>query len=409
MTMIESDILVAGGGIAGLTAAARLAADGHRVLCADPKPAADGPDAEDGADRRTTAFLMPSVETFRRAGAWATMQADAIALAEMRIVSATGGSGIASGPAPVPRAEAAFPSREISPAPFGYNVANMAARRALSAALRTAPNGQLESGVGVERVTLRRDDAVARLSDGRQVRARLVVAADGRDSRLRDAAGIPIRRWHHGQKALVLTVQHDAPHRHISTEFHRPGGPLVLVPLPDIDGRPASSVVWVNASARADALMALDDASLATALTAETMGREGPLTIAGRRALWPVISQIATRLHAERLALVGEPAHVVPPTGAQGANLGVADAEALAGIVADRVAAGEDIGGSDALAAYTRARLADTALRVGGTDLLNRLAKTEMAPVIGLRSLGVGAVARVPALRRALMRVGLGG
>ncbi|MEM6973398.1 MAG: FAD-dependent oxidoreductase [Pseudomonadota bacterium] len=410
MDKLETDVLVAGGGIAGLSVAARLAAAGHRVLCADPKPEASDPAAEASADRRTTAFLMPSMESFRRAGAWPRMAPEATPLAEMRIVSAEGGSGMAAGAAPVTRAEAGFAARELgSDTPFGFNIRNMIARAALAEALQDSPHGQLASGVSVERVIPRRDDAVARLSDGRRVNARLVIAADGRDSQLRDAAGIPVRRWAHPQKALVLTITHPEPHDGVSTEFHRPGGPLVLVPLPNIGGQPASSVVWVNSPERADTLMAMEDGALSAALTAETMGRFGALTLAGKRAVWPVISQIALRLDGERLALVGEPAHVVPPTGAQGANLSIADGEALASLVAERAAAGGDIGAPDLLSAYSRARMPDIALRVGGTELLNRIAHTANAPLIGLRSLGVGAIARVPALRRALMRTGLGG
>ncbi|MEO1470528.1 MAG: FAD-dependent monooxygenase [Pseudomonadota bacterium] len=405
--MDEIDILVAGGGIAGLAAGARLAADGHAVLVADPKPAAGG-GGDVPADRRTTAFLTPALETFRHAGARAAMDPHATPLWAMRIVSAEGGSGTAAGPGPAARAEASFQAREIGERPFGYNLSNMAARAALETALVASPRGALANGVAVERVLARRHDTVARLSDGRQVRARLVVAADGRDSRLRDGAGIAVRRWSYGQHAIVTTVTHEAPHGGVSTEIHRPGGPLVLVPLGDIDGRPASSVVWLNRSARAAALAAMDDTDLAAALTAESIGVMGPLTLAGPRAVWPIVSQLAARMSADRLALVGEPAHVVPPTGAQGANLSVADAECLAGLVNAARTRGEDIGGRALLARYHARRWPAVAARVGGIDALNRLVDTSAAPLAALRTLGTRAAGSLPPLRRALMQAGLG-
>ncbi|MEM6489802.1 MAG: FAD-dependent monooxygenase, partial [Pseudomonadota bacterium] len=232
---------------------------------------------------------------------------------------------------------------------------------------------------------------------------------DGRDSPLVRAARIPVRRWQYGQRALVFPVTHADPHANLSTEFHRPGGPLVLVPLPDIEGRPASSVVWLNRTPRAHALAAMDDGDLAAALTAETMGRFGPLTVAGPRAEWPIVSQLAARLTAERLALVGEPAHVVPPTGAQGANLSVADAETLTEVLAAARAAGEDIGSPAVLARYQRRRWPEIAARVAGIDTLNRAVDSASPAVIAARSLGIDLMDRIAPLRRLTMRAGLGG
>ena len=162
------------------------------------------------------------------------------------------------------------------------------------------------------------------------VAAKLVVAADGRDSTLRRLAGIGCRRWGYGQKALVFAVTHPDPHGGVSTEIHRTGGPLTLVPMPDHDGRPCSSVVWMVPGPRANALAALDDAGLGAELTAETMGLFGPLRIVSPRAVWPIVAQLAHRLVAQRLALIAEAAHVVPPIGAQGLNMSLADIETLA-------------------------------------------------------------------------------
>jgi 2-octaprenyl-6-methoxyphenol hydroxylase len=189
MEKIRSDILIAGGGVAGLAAAARLGGIGLTVCVVDPAPAETGA----GDDRRTTAFLQPAVETLERASAWAAMAAGAAPLATMRLVDA-------GGRVREPRETADFTAREVQDRPFGYNVANSAARAALLARLAEMPSVDLRRGIAVTGLLTRTTEAVARLSDGAQVHASLAVAADGRDSTLRQAAGIPARRWHYGRR-----------------------------------------------------------------------------------------------------------------------------------------------------------------------------------------------------------------
>ncbi|MEO0426969.1 MAG: FAD-dependent oxidoreductase [Pseudomonadota bacterium] len=399
MNMIETDILVAGGGIAGLTAAARLASEGLDVTCVDPRPAGGG--EGHAADERTTAFLMPAIETFRHAGAYAAMQRVAEPLWTMRIVNVSGS------PLRV-RSEGRFEARELGEAPFGYNIPNEVARKALAAVLERGERARFIGGTGVAAATRQGAGVTALLSDGTRVTARLLVAADGRDSPLAKSAGIAARRWRHDQRALVLTVSHAEPHEGVSTEMHRPGGPLVLVPLPDRDGRHRSAVVWLDTPTRMDRLLSLDDAALGTELTADTLGLFGPLTLEGPRASWPIVSQLALRFHARRMALVGEPAHVVPPTGAQGANMGVADAEALARLVAEAKEQGRDIGADSLLARYSRTRLPEVTARVLGVSALNGVVRSPLAPVQALRRLGLGATTGLAPVRRFVMRAGMG-
>ncbi|MCH8952875.1 MAG: FAD-dependent monooxygenase, partial [Proteobacteria bacterium] len=201
---------------------------------------------------------------------------------------------------------------------------------------------------------------------------------------------------------------HPRPHDGVSTEIHRSGGPLTLVPMPDRDGCPCCSVVWMAPGPRATDLHALDDAALGAELTAETMGLFGPLEITGRRALWPIIGQIAARLDAQRLALVAEAAHVVAPIGAQGLNLSLADIETLARLVEDARAADRDIGAPGLLAAYQRRRYPEMAARVAAIDLLNRAARAEAQPLRDLRRAGLKAIHDIRPLRRLAMRWGLG-
>jgi 2-octaprenyl-6-methoxyphenol hydroxylase len=392
--MEQTDILVAGGGIAGLSAAARLGAEGRSVVLVDPAPA----EAGEGQDLRTTAFLQPAAATLTRAGAWAAMQAAGAELRTMRIVDA-------GGRVRRPRTTADFTGAETGHGLFGWNVPNRAARRALLDRLAEMPNVRLRQGAAVERYLARLDAALVRLSDGGSVATKLVVAADGRDSTLRRLAGIRHRRWSYGQKALVFTVTHPDPHGGVSTEIHRTGGPLTLVPMPDLDGRPSSSVVWMVPDPRAAALAAMDDAALGAEITADTMGLFGPLRVASPRAVWPIIGQVALRLAAPRLALIAEAAHVVPPIGAQGLNMSLADIEALA----QTAGTAPDPGAREALARYERRQMPAILGRVAGVDMLNRAARAEAQGLRDLRALGLGAIDRIGPLRRLAIRAGMGG
>jgi 2-octaprenyl-6-methoxyphenol hydroxylase len=395
MEIIETEILIAGGGIAGLTATARLAAAGFQVTCVDPAPAGGY-----GTDQRTTAFLEPAVATLERAGVWAAMAPGAAPLWTMRLVDA-------GGQAREVRETADFEAVEMMDRPFGWNVSNIAIRTALLAQLAELPNARLIDGQTVSGLVTRSAEALARLSGGGQIRARLVLAADGRDSGLRTQAGIAARRWHYGQKGLVFAVTHPHPHNGVSTEIHRTGGPLTLVPMPDRDGRPCSSVVWMIPGPRGVALNALDDAALGAELTAETMGLFGQLEVTGPRALWPIIGQIAARLTGQRLALVAEAAHVIPPIGAQGLNMSLADIETIARLAEEARAAGRDIGGPELLAAYRRS-YPEMAARVAGIDLLNRAAQAGEQPLRDLRRAGLKAIHGIRPLRQLAMRLGLG-
>ncbi len=401
---VNAQILVAGGGLAGRAAALRLAASGARVALADPDaatddtppPRADGRPA--GRDLRTTAVLQPSIATLSRAGAWGRIAPLAEPLWTMRLVDA-------GGRVRTPRETADFEARSLMDRPFGYNVPNAAAREAMAARIAEEPRITRIAAAVTDLVT-RSTEVQARLGDGSVVRARLLVAADGRESAVRRLAGIGIRRWSYAQRALVFCVSHPEPHRGISTEIHRTGGPCTLVPMPDLEDRPASSVVWMMPAARARALETLDDAALGAALTAETMGLMGPLRVEGPRAAWPIIGQIATRLRANRVAIAAEAAHVIPPIGAQGLNMSLADVECLARLVED---GGHGDPGSEALlSAYERRRLPEVAARVAGVDLLNRFAETEWQPLRDLRYAGLAAIHRIGPLRRAAMRFGLG-
>ncbi|MCA8880855.1 MAG: UbiH/UbiF family hydroxylase [Rhodobacteraceae bacterium] len=390
------DIVVAGGGIAGMAAAAAFGGLGLRTLCIDPEAPVTDRDAA-GADLRTTAFLQPSRDFLDRIGLWPRLAPHASALQVMRIVDA-------GGPTPSPRTIRDFDAAEIGSLPFGWNLPNWLLRREFVAALADLPAVTHRCGVAASGLLSRTGAAQLRLSDGSGVEARLVVAADGRNSTLRRAAGIGVSTARYAQKALAFAVTHPEPHRNVSTEVHRSGGPFTLVPLPDRDGLPCSAVVWMEHGPEAERLMALDPAAFSAAATHRSGGVQGPLTLTGGRRLWPIISQVAHRFTAERLALVAEAAHVVPPIGAQGLNMSLADIRTLT----DLIDGAADPGAPTLLDAYARARRAEVLTRIAGIDLLNRASMLEPRPLRDLRRAGLTVLSGVAPLRRGLMRLGLG-
>jgi len=395
MRRIEADVLVAGGGVAGLTAAAALASAGLRVICVDPVPPVTSAEAE-GSDLRSTAFLLPALDLLDRAGLRARLAPHAAELKVMRLADAGGAEGVI-------RETVDFVAEEVGAAAFGWNVPNWLLRREMVARLAELPDAELRPGVRVERVTPRTDATLVALSDGTQARVALVIAADGRDSAVREGLGIGARRWGYGQKALAFTVAHERPHEGVSTEIHRSGGPFTLVPLPDRDGAPHSAVIWMEAGPRAAALAAMDDAAFARALQRRSCDVLGALRPAGPRRLWPIIAQVAGRLDGPRAALIAEAAHVVPPIGAQGLNMSLADIAALL----DLAQAG-GVGAPDLPGRYHRRRYGDMLLHVAGIDALNRAAIAGARPLRDLRLAGLRAVAGIAPVRRAAMRLGLG-
>jgi len=389
--MIETDILVIGGGLAGLALTTRLAAEGLDVLCVDAGAAPSSDTA--GRDQRTTAILMPGIDTLRRGGAWEAIEPDAQPLHGMKIVDC-GGAGR------IPRDEALFDAAETGNEAFGWNVQNGLARLALAARIGAAESARLMCDTRIEHWIARQDRVLATLSDGTRVSARLLVGADGRGSVVREKSGIGLRAWGYAQKALAARVDHTRPHEGISIEMHHVGGPLTFAPL----AGNRSGLVWMNPDTEADRLAALDDAAFIDELNTRSHGVYGEITAAAPRALWPARTQVATALTATRTVLVAEAAHAFPPIGAQGFNLSLRDVETLASLCAGA----DDPGHPRTLSAYARQRTPDILARTAGVDLLNRSVRSGLQPVRDLRRAGLSILGRTPPLRRLAMKIGMG-
>lgn len=394
MTLRSTDILISGGGIAGMIAAAAFGNAGHSVICIDPAPPI-GDETQGGADLRSTAFLTPSIQMLRAAGLWSTLAPHATALQIMRIVDAGGAQ-------PQARLTREFNAAEISDDPFGWNLPNWLLKREISQRLATLPNVQFLPGLGTVGVLPQNDHALVTLSDDSRVRAALVVAADGRHSAVRQALGIGVRTMRYGQKALAFSVTHERPHDNISTEIHRSGGPFTLVPLPDRDGKPCSGVVWMERGSETARLRALPPDDFIQELNRRSVGVLGQLTPVTRLSEWPIISQIADSFTGPRTALIAEAAHVVPPIGAQGLNMSLADLASLVSLSAN------DPGSAASLAAYARRRRPEALARVLGIDALNRASMAAPRPLRDLRAAALGGLYAIAPVRRVLMRAGLG-
>lgn len=380
------DVAIVGGGPAGLAAAIAVAETGSRtVLVARRTPY---------ADNRTTALLGGSVDFLDGLGVWQRCAGNAAALKTMRLVDDTGRL--------IRAPEVKFVSDEIGLDTFGYNIEN----RELVAAME-ARAAELTNLTRIEDDAASVQPGEAQVAivtaQGQTVLARLAVGADGRQSMCRDAAGITANRRPLDQVAITFNVAHTRPHRNVSTEFHTPHGPCVFVPLPG----DRSSVVWINKPAEADRLSALSDDALAAAIEKQSHSILGRLTVEPGRYRFPLGIGGPRELAKNRVVLVGDAAHVVPPIGAQGLNLGLRDASDLAEVVRDAGIAGEDIGAPDVIARYARKRRSDIASRTFAIDMANRSLLNDLLPFQVIRAAGMHAMGAIGPLRRLAMREGL--
>ncbi len=390
-----TDILISGGGVAGLTAAAAFGSAGFSVTCVEPAAPVTEATAP-GADLRTTAFLTPSIAVLQTADLWDRLKPQAAALQIMRIVDAGGSVN-------EPRQIKDFDAAELSDQPFGYNLPNWLLRRELLVRMTELPNVTFLPGLATTGLLTRDDSAIVTLSDGRQIETQLVIAADGRNSTMRSAAGIGVKTFRYGQKAMTFAVTHLVPHDNVSTEIHRSGGPFTLVPLPDINGKPASAVVWMERGPEALRLAALPDAAFEGEINQRSCLILGPLTLASKRLIWPMIAQLADRMSDHRVALMAEAAHVVPPIGAQGLNMSLADLATLLDLARDM-----PLGSDRMLQAYHQRRHPEVTVRVLGIDALNRASMAEAPLLRNLRAAGLNALHSLAPIRRTLMKAGLG-
>ncbi len=378
---LDGDILIVGGGHTGLFLACALARAGFEPLVVDPRPPERTLPPFDG---RNLALLRSTEEAARRIDLWSHLRRVVCPVDTVVVDERPGGTRVV------------YRASELDGRPFAFGVEHAALRNALLDAFRTRLGE--ERWLRGELVDFAREDGAirARLSDGRELRARLLLGCDGRESRVRELAGIGVERRSYDQAALTFVVAHERPHRHTIREWLRPGGPLALLPLP---GR-LTGITWVEPEERARELAALPEASLLSRLSLETEGVLGELRLESGVGVWPLSAHHAERYVAPRIALVGDAAHGVHPIHAQGFNMAVADVVALTAALARARRLGRDPGTPDVLLAYERERRPANARRIWMTDTLARIFSSELPLLQPVRSGILLLLAHLPPLRR---------
>ncbi|AZO62966.1 MAG: UbiH/UbiF family hydroxylase [Mesorhizobium sp.] len=376
-------ILIAGSGPAGLIATLGFAEAGFAVTLAGPEAA--------GGDGRTTALMNPALKVLDRLGVLDELRPQAAPLKMMRIVDAT--RRLIRSPT------VTFRASEIGEEQFGLNLPNKILIPVLAKKVAANPGIEWRKSM-VDAWRLDADHAHASLADGSEVSASLAVAADGRLSPAREAAGIRASARPYPQSALVLNFSHRSEHGFISTEFHTETGPFTQVPLP---GK-RSSLVWVVKPETAQELAALDDAMLSVRVEEQMQSMLGRVSVEPGRQVYPLSAASPGRFAQNRVALVGEAAHVFPPIGAQGLNLGIRDIDDLIGIASENR---DDPGSRLSLAAYDTRRRPDILARSSAVNLLNMSLLSDMLPAQLARSAGLNVLGSFAPLRAFFMREGL--
>lgn len=389
----DTDILIAGGGLNGLTLALALRSAGFAVTLVDPLPKEKRGKA--GFDGRGYALAIASQRILQVLGVWDALK-EVQPILGIKVTDGRAGEG----PSPL---MLAFDHAEIEEGPMGFMVEDRHLRPALLVAAGAAGVDQIEA----DQVADFAADAAGvtvTLGSGNALRARLLVGCDGKESGIAVGAGITRNGWSYDQTALVCAISHERPHNGFAHQYFLPSGPLAILPLTDN----RASIVWTETSGRADAVQAMDDAGYLDELRPRFGAFLGEIDLAGARFAYPLALSLADRFVAERVALVGDAAHVVHPIAGQGLNAGLKDVAALAEVLTDARRRGEDIGRADVLGRFERWRRFDVTTLGAATDGFNRLFSNDNSLLRVVRDIGLGVTNAFPRLRRGLMREAAG-
>lgn len=379
--MPDFRVIVAGAGPAGLAAAALLAKDSIRTALVAPAPT---------DDPRTVALMQPSIQLLKYLGVWpGELAVKTAPLRKLRIIDDTGSLVLAR--------PLEFDSLDMQLEAFGWNIPLQLLLPSLRQRatelgvtfIEAAVSGARASGEAIE----------IDLSNGSEISAEVAIAADGANSLLRTAVGISYESWSYEQTAIATSFAHSAPHYNISTEYHKPAGPFTTVPL--LGGR--SSLVWMERPARAEAIMAMSDREIAVEIQIETHGELGIVSSMGPRKAFAMKGLIARHFARDRVILIGEAAHVVPPIGAQGLNMSLRDAA----LATDLILASSDAGSAGVAASYNADRRAEVIPRQQMIDLMNRSLLLGYMPLETARAAGLAALHYFAPLKRFVMQHGL--
>lgn len=391
------DVIIAGAGMAGATFALAAAQGGLRVVLIDPQPFPQ--QLAPTFDGRSTAIAFSTFRMLDALGVGAALRPHACRMDRILVTDGRRpGAAARSASSAFLRFDADEIGDRTDGEPLGYMVENRRIRSALADAVAAA-RIEVRAPASVAAVEAGPARSVVTLADGAVLEAALVVGAEGRGSLVRKAAGIDTVGWGYGQSGVVATVALGRDHRNVAHEYFLPSGPFAILPLTER----RASLVWTESTRRAEALRSASD----EAFHAHLMRRFGDflddVSVVGPRFVYPLSLQLAERLTGARTALIGDAAHAVHPVAGQGLNMGLKDAAALAEVLVEALRLGEDIGAETVLDRYARWRRFDNTALAAGFDGFVRLFSNDIAPVRLARGLGIAAVNRVPALRKAFM------
>jgi len=385
--MDRADAIIFGGGLVGLALASALDSSGLSVIVVDP---ADPDLRTDAAfDGRTSAVSSSSMRMLETIGVADHLPAPACPIRKIAVSDGLAPGGLQFEP---DEGEA-----------LGWMHENRHLRAALRARAEAGPNSWLLWKSRVTAVDRGDHGVVVALEDGRKLRAPLLIAGDGRNSRTREDAGIRVARWKYDHQAIVSVLRHEAPHDHVAYEIFYPTGPFALLPMTDDAAGHRSAIVWSVPNDDAPGWLALSDADFAAEAEAAMGGFLGKVALLAPRSSYPLGFHHAAQITAQRLALVGDAAHAIHPIAGQGLNLGFRDVAALAEVLVQGARLGLDLGDRQLLDRYQRWRSLDSLSVAFATDTLTRIYGIPGKTASAVRRLGMGLINRVSPIRNALM------
>jgi len=387
-------MVIAGAGPVGLVAGLLVARTGLKVAIIDPLFARKD-DGKALSDARTVALMQGAVRLLKHLDIWSQCQKTAAPLWRMQLIDRT--QRFLKAPT------VTFDAHELGDDPFAWNVPLGLLNRSLQDAAGNVGNLDL-IGARIKKVTPQGSHVELNIEDQKApITASSVIAADGRNSLCREAAFIKVTEWSYPQKAVACSFSHSRTHDDMSIEFHRPAGPLTLVPL---EGN-RSGLVWIEKPNDADIIGKLSDQGFCRELEKQTDSVLGEISDPSPRGLFPITGLTARHFAKNRILLTGEAAHVLPPIGAQGLNLGLRDAALVAELIEDAKLLDEDIGSDKIMKTYDRRRRSDIFPRTVVVDLLNRSLIHKFTPLQGARGLGLFMLNQIAPLRRQVMQRGM--
>ncbi len=396
----EWDVIVVGGGIAGLTATALFSKLNLKVLCIEPQKLPLQAKLQ-SSDLRSTAFLLKSVDVLKEAGVWKNLKDHAEQLKTMRICDA--------GDPEKALQETVFNSREIGLPYFGYNIPNSIAKKSILSVINSLGGSKIIFGVKAVGLINRIDRSIIKLSDGKMISAKLIIAADGKHSDIRFLSSIKTKKWDNCQDAIACMITHENDHEGVSIEILETGGPCTLVPLKNSsDGKFRSAVVWMEKRLEAKQLMLLNELDFSSKLSSRTKFLFGKCNLDSKRTIYPIVSQLAKKFYDGRVALIAEAAHVMPPIGAQGLNTSFEDISFLIELVRKAIAEKSDIGNPSLLREYGTVRHRAAQSKMFGINLLNNTSKSDFVLTKKFRKFGLSYINNNAIIKNTLMKAGLG-